>query len=168
MDPPRSRDTKSVISVVQGFHEEVRPTHWWASWCSFDIPRNPVCDGSRPAGVCESHYVAGPPNFRRLGPCDSVSDLRTSAKLGTPEAFTHLRLLEPNTNNVRRRSSGDPPATPKCGPPLDKESSKEEIKLAERIASILKDFEARQLEADEENSWKWWKKKRKIGICKMN
>ncbi|VDP00896.1 unnamed protein product [Heligmosomoides polygyrus] len=69
MDPPRSRDTKSVISVVQGFHEEVR---------------------SMP-GVCESHYVAGPPNFRRLGPCDSVSDLRTSAKLGTPEAFSHLR-----------------------------------------------------------------------------
>ncbi|VDO68132.1 unnamed protein product [Heligmosomoides polygyrus] len=39
----------------------------------------------------EAHYVAGPPNFRRLGPCDSVSDLRTSAKLGTPEAFLHLR-----------------------------------------------------------------------------
>ncbi|VDP09913.1 unnamed protein product [Heligmosomoides polygyrus] len=88
---PRSRDTKSVIAVVQGFHEEVRPTRWWASWCSLDILRNPVGDGSRSAGVCESHYGAGPPNFRQLDPRDSVSDLRTSAKLGTPEAFSHLR-----------------------------------------------------------------------------
>ncbi|VDP07643.1 unnamed protein product [Heligmosomoides polygyrus] len=39
--------------------------------------------------------------------------------------------------------------TRKCGPPLDKESSREEIKLAERMASILKHFEARQLEVDE-------------------
>ncbi|VDP14234.1 unnamed protein product [Heligmosomoides polygyrus] len=39
--------------------------------------------------------------------------------------------------------------TLKCGPPLDKESSWEEIKMAERMASILKDFEARQLEVDE-------------------
>ncbi|VDP06825.1 unnamed protein product [Heligmosomoides polygyrus] len=91
MDPPRTRDTKSVISVVQGFLEEGRPTRWWASRCSLDIPRNPVSNGSRPAGVCEAHYVAGPPNFRQLGPRDSVSDLRTSAKLGTPEAFSHLR-----------------------------------------------------------------------------
>ncbi|VDO19093.1 unnamed protein product [Heligmosomoides polygyrus] len=90
MDPPRSRDTKSVILVVQGFHEEVRPTRWWASWCSLDIPRNPVGDCSRPAGVCEAHYVAGPPNFRQLGPRDSVFDLRASAKLGTPEFFTVL------------------------------------------------------------------------------
>ncbi|VDO79703.1 unnamed protein product [Heligmosomoides polygyrus] len=75
----------------KGFHEEVRPTRWWASWCSHDIPRNPVGDGSRPAGVCEAHYVAGLPNFRQLGPRDSVSDLRTSAKLGTPEAFSHWR-----------------------------------------------------------------------------
>ncbi|VDP06501.1 unnamed protein product [Heligmosomoides polygyrus] len=88
MDPPRSRDTKSVISVVQGFNEEVRPTRCWASWCSFDIPRNPVGDGSRPAGVCEAHYEAGPPNFRQLGPRDSVSDPRTSAKPGTPERPT--------------------------------------------------------------------------------
>ncbi|VDP62337.1 unnamed protein product [Heligmosomoides polygyrus] len=73
MDPPRSRDTKSIIAVVQGFHEEVRPTHWLASWCSHDIPRNPVGNGSRPAGVCEAHYVAGPPNFRQFGPRDSVS-----------------------------------------------------------------------------------------------
>ncbi|VDP09737.1 unnamed protein product [Heligmosomoides polygyrus] len=48
----------------------------------------------RVAGVCEAHYVAGPPNFRQLGPRDSVSDLRTSAKLGTPEAFSHLRVPE--------------------------------------------------------------------------
>ncbi|VDP15905.1 unnamed protein product [Heligmosomoides polygyrus] len=87
MDPPRSRDMKSVISVVQGFHEEVRPTRWWASWCSLDIQRKPVGDGSRPAGVFEAPYVAGPPNFRQLGP---RSDIRTSAKLGTPEAFSHL------------------------------------------------------------------------------
>ncbi|VDO73649.1 unnamed protein product [Heligmosomoides polygyrus] len=40
--------------------------------------------------------------------------------------------------------------TLKCGPPLDKESSREEIKLAERMASILKDFEARQLGVDED------------------
>ncbi|VDP55342.1 unnamed protein product [Heligmosomoides polygyrus] len=33
-----------------------------------------------------------------------------------------------------------------CGPSLEKESSREEIKLA----SILKDFEARQLEVDED------------------
>uniref|UniRef100_A0A183F4X6 Endo/exonuclease/phosphatase domain-containing protein n=1 Tax=Heligmosomoides polygyrus TaxID=6339 RepID=A0A183F4X6_HELPZ len=48
-----------------------------------------------------------------------------------------------------------------------KESSREEIKLAERMASILKDFEALQLEVDISNSWKWWKKT-KIGIRKMN
>ncbi|VDP14480.1 unnamed protein product [Heligmosomoides polygyrus] len=40
--------------------------------------------------------------------------------------------------------------TLKCGPPLDKEPSREEIKLAERMASILKEFEARQLEVDED------------------
>ncbi|VDP29376.1 unnamed protein product [Heligmosomoides polygyrus] len=40
--------------------------------------------------------------------------------------------------------------TLKCGLPLDKESSREETKLAERMASILKDFEARQLEVDED------------------
>ncbi|VDO94420.1 unnamed protein product [Heligmosomoides polygyrus] len=40
--------------------------------------------------------------------------------------------------------------TLKCGPPLGKESSREEIKLAERMASILKDFEARQLKVDED------------------
>ncbi|VDO69982.1 unnamed protein product [Heligmosomoides polygyrus] len=34
-----------------------------------------------------------------------------------------------------------------CG--LDKEPSRKEIKLAERMARILKDFEARQLEVDE-------------------
>ncbi|VDP15842.1 unnamed protein product [Heligmosomoides polygyrus] len=37
-----------------------------------------------------------------------------------------------------------------CGPSLDKESSREELKLAERMASILKDFEACQLEVDED------------------
>ncbi|VDP06317.1 unnamed protein product [Heligmosomoides polygyrus] len=31
----------------------------------------------------------------------------------------------------------------------DKESSREEIKLAQRMASIFKDFEARQVEVDE-------------------
>ncbi|VDO62260.1 unnamed protein product [Heligmosomoides polygyrus] len=39
----------------------------------------------------------------------------------------------------------------KCGPPLDKEPSREEIKLAERMASVLKDFEARQLEVVEDD-----------------
>ncbi|VDO35355.1 unnamed protein product [Heligmosomoides polygyrus] len=39
--------------------------------------------------------------------------------------------------------------TLKCGQPLDKEPSREEIKLAERTASILKDFETGQLEVDE-------------------
>ncbi|VDP35092.1 unnamed protein product [Heligmosomoides polygyrus] len=91
MDPPRSRDTKSAISVVQGFHKEARATRCWASWCSLDIPRNPVGNTSSPAGVCEAHCVASPPNFRQLGPRDSVSGLRTSAKLGTPEVFSHLR-----------------------------------------------------------------------------
>ncbi|VDP26856.1 unnamed protein product [Heligmosomoides polygyrus] len=38
----------------------------------------------------------------------------------------------------------------------------EEIKLAKPMASILKDFEARQPEVAKTNSWKWWKKK--IGI----
>ncbi|VDO98259.1 unnamed protein product [Heligmosomoides polygyrus] len=72
MDPPRSKDPKSVISVVQGFHEEVRARHWWESWCSLDIQRNPVGDGSRPTGVCEVHYVASPLYFRRLGPCEKM------------------------------------------------------------------------------------------------
>ncbi|VDO76371.1 unnamed protein product [Heligmosomoides polygyrus] len=40
--------------------------------------------------------------------------------------------------------------TLKCGPSLDKESSRKEIKLAGRMASILKDFETRQLEVDED------------------
>ncbi|VDO78951.1 unnamed protein product [Heligmosomoides polygyrus] len=38
---------------------------------SLDIPRNPFGDGSRPADVC-LHYLAGPPNFLRIGPCDSA------------------------------------------------------------------------------------------------
>ncbi|VDO19542.1 unnamed protein product, partial [Heligmosomoides polygyrus] len=33
---------------------EGSPTHWWASWCSLDIPRNPVPDGSHPAAVCHT------------------------------------------------------------------------------------------------------------------
>ncbi|VDP43704.1 unnamed protein product [Heligmosomoides polygyrus] len=79
MDPPRSRDTNSVISVVQGFHEEVRPTQTPAGrWLSS-------------SGCLRIALVACPPNLRRLGPCDNISDLRTSAKLGTPEAFSHLR-----------------------------------------------------------------------------
>ncbi|VDP15712.1 unnamed protein product [Heligmosomoides polygyrus] len=40
--------------------------------------------------------------------------------------------------------------TLKCGPPLDKEYSREETKLVERMASILKDFEARKREVDED------------------
>ncbi|VDP31983.1 unnamed protein product [Heligmosomoides polygyrus] len=40
--------------------------------------------------------------------------------------------------------------TLKCGLPLDKEPSRKEIKLAKLMASILKDFEARQLEVDED------------------
>ncbi|VDP00349.1 unnamed protein product [Heligmosomoides polygyrus] len=40
--------------------------------------------------------------------------------------------------------------TLKCGPSLDKEPSRNEIKVAERMASILKDFEARHLEVDED------------------
>ncbi|VDP28423.1 unnamed protein product [Heligmosomoides polygyrus] len=40
--------------------------------------------------------------------------------------------------------------TLKCVPRLDKEPSREDIKLTERMASILWDFEARQLEADED------------------
>ncbi|VDO18739.1 unnamed protein product [Heligmosomoides polygyrus] len=39
--------------------------------------------------------------------------------------------------------------TLKCGSPLDAVPSKDEMKLAERIASILQDFELRQLEIDE-------------------
>ncbi|VDO67531.1 unnamed protein product [Heligmosomoides polygyrus] len=44
----------------------------------------------------------------------------------------------------------------------------EEIKLAGRMASILKDIEARQLELSKTNRWKWWKNKKKIGVRKMN
>ncbi|VDP42059.1 unnamed protein product [Heligmosomoides polygyrus] len=40
--------------------------------------------------------------------------------------------------------------TLKSGPSLDKEPLKEEIKLAGWMASILKDFEARHLEVDED------------------
>ncbi|VDO89780.1 unnamed protein product [Heligmosomoides polygyrus] len=39
--------------------------------------------------------------------------------------------------------------TLKCGSPLDAVPSREEMKLAERIASILQDFELRQLEIAE-------------------
>ncbi|VDO96402.1 unnamed protein product [Heligmosomoides polygyrus] len=41
--------------------------------------------------ICEAHYVTDPPNSRQLGPRDSISGLRASAKLGSPEAFSHLR-----------------------------------------------------------------------------
>ncbi|VDP60418.1 unnamed protein product [Heligmosomoides polygyrus] len=58
--------------------------------------------------------------------------------------------------------------TLKCGPPLDKESSREEIKLVERMASILKDFEARQHEVDEDEQLEVVEEGRKIGIRKMN
>ncbi|VDO63177.1 unnamed protein product [Heligmosomoides polygyrus] len=37
----------------------------------------------------------------------------------------------------------------KCGSPLDAVPSRDEMKLAERIGSILQDFELRQLEIDE-------------------
>ncbi|VDP23236.1 unnamed protein product [Heligmosomoides polygyrus] len=40
--------------------------------------------------------------------------------------------------------------TLKCGPPIDKEPSREEIKLAERMASILKDFETSQIDVYED------------------
>ncbi|VDO19555.1 unnamed protein product [Heligmosomoides polygyrus] len=39
--------------------------------------------------------------------------------------------------------------TLKCGPPLDAVPSRDEMKLAERIASVQQDFELRQLEIDE-------------------
>ncbi|VDO90205.1 unnamed protein product [Heligmosomoides polygyrus] len=39
--------------------------------------------------------------------------------------------------------------TLKCGSPLDDVLSRDEMKLAERIASILQDFELRQLKIDE-------------------
>ncbi|VDP09413.1 unnamed protein product [Heligmosomoides polygyrus] len=61
--------------------------------CCFDNPRTTAGDGSILAGVCETHQVAGTANFRRLGPCDSVSDLRTTTKLGTPEARNSLTCL---------------------------------------------------------------------------
>ncbi|VDO90341.1 unnamed protein product [Heligmosomoides polygyrus] len=37
----------------------------------------------------------------------------------------------------------------KCGSPLNAVSSRDEMKLAERTASILQDFELRQVEIDE-------------------
>ncbi|VDP34286.1 unnamed protein product [Heligmosomoides polygyrus] len=39
--------------------------------------------------------------------------------------------------------------TLKCGSPLDAVPSRDKMKLAERIASILQDFELRHLEIDE-------------------
>ncbi|VDO95770.1 unnamed protein product [Heligmosomoides polygyrus] len=39
--------------------------------------------------------------------------------------------------------------TLKCGSPLDAVPSRDAMKLVERIASILQDFELRQLEIDE-------------------
>ncbi|VDO20677.1 unnamed protein product [Heligmosomoides polygyrus] len=57
--------------------------------------------------------------------------------------------------------------TLKCGPLLDKEPSREEIKLAEGMASILKEKHF-NLKLTKTNSWKWWKNKKKIGIRKMN
>ncbi|VDO88035.1 unnamed protein product [Heligmosomoides polygyrus] len=58
--------------------------------------------------------------------------------------------------------------TLKCGPPLDKESSREEIKLAERMAAYSMTSKHVSLKLTKTNSWKWWKKKRKSGIRKMN
>lgn len=51
MAAPRSRNTKSVILLVQGLDEEVRPMPQWEFWCSFDTPRNSSDNGSRPEGV---------------------------------------------------------------------------------------------------------------------
>ncbi|WKY06562.1 hypothetical protein Q1695_006609 [Nippostrongylus brasiliensis] len=76
--PARSRNTKSIESIVQGFDEEVRPAQRWATWCSSDVPWNPVTNGSRPTVVTKSHYVSGPPDLRLHGPSDCVSDLRLS------------------------------------------------------------------------------------------
>ncbi|VDP40401.1 unnamed protein product [Heligmosomoides polygyrus] len=47
----------------------------------------------------------------------------------------------------------------------DKESSNEEFKPAQRMASTSKHV---NLKLTKTNSWKWWKKKRKIGIRKIN
>ncbi|VDP13438.1 unnamed protein product [Heligmosomoides polygyrus] len=58
--------------------------------------------------------------------------------------------------------------TLRCGPPLDKESSREEIKLAERTASVLKKFEARQLEVDEDEQLGVVEEEEEDWIRKMN
>ncbi|VDO86585.1 unnamed protein product [Heligmosomoides polygyrus] len=59
-------------------------------------------------------------------------------------------FLKPNTNNVADARVVIDLLTLKCGPPLDKDPSREEIKLAGRMVIILKYFEARQLEVDED------------------
>lgn len=50
-----------------------------------------VSYGSRPKAICETHFMADPPNFLRHGLCDSVPDRRTSIKLGITEPLLHLR-----------------------------------------------------------------------------
>ncbi|VDO63137.1 unnamed protein product [Heligmosomoides polygyrus] len=63
----------------------------------------------------------------------------------------HNKLLPPMSDST---ASANPRVaihllTLKCGPPLNAVPSKDETKLAERIVSILQDFELRQLEIDE-------------------
>lgn len=53
----------------------------WESWCSFDILKIQSI-AAFPADVSERRCLTDPPCSRRLGPCDSVYDLRTSTKLG--------------------------------------------------------------------------------------
>lgn len=93
---------KSVISSIQNFHEKVRPTHTWVSWCSLNIPLNPVGDGSHLARFSEKHHTADPTNFRQRAHATAslIFLRRRSFELCRPSLTCASRLSEhPSLNS---------------------------------------------------------------------
>ncbi|VDO94297.1 unnamed protein product [Heligmosomoides polygyrus] len=76
---------------------------------------------------------------------DRVIALRTRPRVQFASCCAHSIDRTLDGNQRKQKRSGGPPLVISQG-----KSLKEEIKLAERVASILKDFEARQLEVDED------------------
>lgn len=76
--------------------QEVRWMPWWVPRCSVGILGNSVGGGSRLAGGCETHCLAGPSNFRQLDPSGNVS---SAERRGTSEfqksSFTCVNRVTP-------------------------------------------------------------------------
>ncbi|VDO96503.1 unnamed protein product [Heligmosomoides polygyrus] len=89
MDHSRSRDTKGVISVVQGFHEEVRPT--LGGRANVLLTSRGIQSGTSLVQRVSAKRITWPVYLIFDDSAHVISDHRTSTKFGTPEAFSHLR-----------------------------------------------------------------------------